>query len=72
LVCFLFFGITFSLTKVSISLFMIAMPEIISSISCILMVRFVLKVPVHDLKIFIPRFILDWVFFIDSISTFRS
>jgi hypothetical protein len=67
-----FVDLAFSSVKVSISLIMISMSEILSSISCILLLRLASEVPVLVPKLFISIFTSSWVFFLYSISTFIS
>lgn len=62
----------FSLTEVSISFVIPSVPEIFSSVSFILLVKLPCEVHVQVPRLFISRFPTVWVFFADSISTFRS
>lgn len=67
-----FLDLTFSLTDVSISSITFSTPEILASISCILLVMFLPIVPVHTPRFSISRIPSVYVFFIAFISTFRS
>jgi len=62
--------LSFSLTNIFNSCIMSSMPELISSISYILLAQFAPVISALISKIFIPSFFF-WVFFIDSISTSR-
>ena len=62
----------FSLTNESISSIVSSAPEILSSISCILLVILVSVVPVHLPRFSISRIPLVCVFFITPISVFKS
>jgi hypothetical protein len=69
-----FLDLAFSLTDVLISLIIFSIPEILSSISCILLVLFASVVPVFFFfyRFSISRISSVCVFFIASISIFSS
>jgi hypothetical protein len=65
------FGFSIFLTEVYIPFIVSSMPSTLSSISCVLLVRFASEVPVQVPKFFILRLPSVWVFFIESISSFQ-
>jgi hypothetical protein len=67
-----FLDLTFSLAGVSISSIISSTPESLSSISCTLLVMFVSVVPVLLPRFSISRIPSGCIFFIASISNFRS
>lgn len=67
-----FLDLRFALTNVSISSIMSSVTEILSCISCVLLVKLPFVVPVHVSKIFTSKFPLVFIFFTDSASIFRK
>lgn len=67
-----FLELRFALTNASIFSIMSSMPDILSCISCVLLVKLPFVVPVHVPKIFVSKFPLVFIFFTDSASIFQE
>ena len=67
-----FLNLRFALTNISISSIMSSVPEILSCLSCVLLVKLPFVVPVQVPKFFISKFPLVFIFFTDSASIFRK